>query len=432
MPSLPPIKIENIIAPIKGDNPSGEYLRFIGAKGPYAKIKEACREDDGKRVVVETKPKKADWPAVVKIASDALVKETKDLEIAGFLALGLVHCYGFPGLRAGLEVLAQFHEKFWDTVYPLIEMDDLELRSGPLEGLTKKLTPAIKMIPFIEVPGQQGLTLIDSKRQEFQEIVGSLRLEEIENALAEVAECQQQLQQLEKIVDQRYLEMAILVKKEKTFDPPSLIPLRESIEDCLRLLTGIIEGKGGSLPTGTSESLIPTESGPAPGGASFAPSLGPKNREEAIQQLLGVAEFFRRNEPLSPIAFLVQRAARWGQLSFDQWLEEMIKKDYVLKEVKDLLGIRDGEINPLTGSKAEGEKVFLETMVPSARGIALQHLADIGNYFRAVEPQSPIAYLLNRAVKWGKMSLDEWLQEVVRDGDQLREVKTILGIPGKE
>ena len=44
---------------------------------------------------------------------------------------------GFGGLATGLEGLGGLLQTFWETVYPLPEDDDLELRSGPLEFIGK-------------------------------------------------------------------------------------------------------------------------------------------------------------------------------------------------------------------------------------------------------------------------------------------------------
>ena len=62
-------------------------------------------------------------------------------------------------------------------------------------------------------------------------------------------------------------------------------------------------------------------------------------RAEALKQLQHVADFFRRTEPHSPVSYLVQRAARWGQMPLEEWLQEVIKNADVLGEVKETLGL---------------------------------------------------------------------------------------------
>ena len=72
--------------------------------------------------------------------------------------------------------------------------------------------------------------------------------------------------------------------------------------------------------------------------------LEPVDRADALRRLQAVAAYFRKAEPHSPIAFLIDRAIRWGNLSLDQWLMEVVKDTAVLGTVRETLGL-----NPDTG-----------------------------------------------------------------------------------
>lgn len=65
---------------------------------------------------------------------------------------------------------------------------------------------------------------------------------------------------------------------------------------------------------------------------------------------------------------------------------------------------------------------------PRSREEAFQRLAVIAAYLRRVEPQHPVTYLLERAVKWTRMPLDEWLGEVINNPDVLNSLRETLGI----
>src|SRR5512143_109315 len=97
------IDLEKILAPIPGDNPAGEDLRY----GPiYDDIKEARRADDdlplGKW---ERERKKAEWDKVISLSVAALGDKTKDLQIAAWLMEALTITEGFAGVAVGLKVL---------------------------------------------------------------------------------------------------------------------------------------------------------------------------------------------------------------------------------------------------------------------------------------------------------------------------------------
>lgn len=76
---------------------------------------------------------------------------------------------------------------------------------------------------------------------------------------------------------------------------------------------------------------------------------------------------------------------------------------------------------PLPGDKSQ-------TLTPSSRADALHRLEIIAAYLNQTEPLSPIACLIQRAVRWGKMPLDQWLREVIRNESVLEELQDILGL----
>jgi len=76
---------EDLLNPIPGDNPSGVYLYYAPI---YDKIKEARRQEDdtGPSGVWARERKTADWNQVIKLAGEALATQSKDLQLACWLA----------------------------------------------------------------------------------------------------------------------------------------------------------------------------------------------------------------------------------------------------------------------------------------------------------------------------------------------------------
>jgi type VI secretion system protein ImpA len=58
----------------------------------------------------------------------------------------------------------------------------------------------------------------------------------------------------------------------------------------------------------------------------------------------------------------------------------------------------------------------------------LRELIRIADYFRRTEPQSPLAYTLDDAVRRGRMSWPELLAELVTDDSTRNAMLTSLGI----
>ena len=109
--------IDPILAPIPGDNPSGENLRYTSV---YDDIKEARRADDLlDQGDWQHEVKTADWNAVFTLAATALTTRTKDLQIAAWLMEALTVTKGFEGVSQGLDIIIQLMDRFATTDSPL-------------------------------------------------------------------------------------------------------------------------------------------------------------------------------------------------------------------------------------------------------------------------------------------------------------------------
>ncbi|MCW3479778.1 hypothetical protein OL229_09405 [Neisseriaceae bacterium JH1-16] len=80
--------------------------------------------------------------------------------------------------------------------------------------------------------------------------------------------------------------------------------------------------------------------------ASASIAHGPiANRADAVRMLGEVARYFRANGPHSPVALLAERAARWAQMSLEEWLQHVIKDDSTLRQLQELLDVKgDGAL----------------------------------------------------------------------------------------
>ena len=59
---------------------------------------------------------------------------------------------------------------------------------------------------------------------------------------------------------------------------------------------------------------------------------------------------------------------------------------------------------------------------------AFRHLKEISDFFRKTEPHSPISYALEKAVKWGDMSLSELMRELIPDSSSLNYYSSLTGV----
>jgi type VI secretion system protein ImpA len=83
---------------------------------------------------------------------------------------------------------------------------------------------------------------------------------------------------------------------------------------------------------------------------------------------------------------------------------------------------------PGNGVKPPQEDVVRGDNATWNRQEALNRLTEIADSFRQNEPHSPVSYLVQRAIKWGQMPLDTWLQDVIKDGGALENLRETLGL----
>src|SRR5579862_7059711 len=104
-----------LLLPIPGENPSGVNLYSTPL---FAEVREARRQDDtGPQGLWEHDVKMADYDAVIRLTTEALSKQTKDLFLACWLTEALLSKQGFGGLNDGLVLMRQLLEQFWETIY---------------------------------------------------------------------------------------------------------------------------------------------------------------------------------------------------------------------------------------------------------------------------------------------------------------------------
>lgn len=148
---------EDILKPIAGDNPSGENLRYAPV---YTQIREAVREDDDvSQGVWQTERKVADWPKVVKLCTDALIKQSKDLQLAAWLTEAETNREGFAGFLGGVGLISAMIDQFWETLHPELEDGDAEMRAVPLLYVSSKLEMPLRRTPL----SSTGLTWLQYK-----------------------------------------------------------------------------------------------------------------------------------------------------------------------------------------------------------------------------------------------------------------------------
>jgi type VI secretion system protein ImpA len=59
----------------------------------------------------------------------------------------------------------------------------------------------------------------------------------------------------------------------------------------------------------------------------------------------------------------------------------------------------------------KAREVFPSSENIETRIEAMKQLNRVADFFQRMDPDSPMSYLLRRAVRWGEMPLEQWLGE---------------------
>ncbi|WP_313166842.1 type VI secretion system protein TssA [Massilia oculi] len=321
------LDIDALLAPIAPDNPCGADLAFSPEVDEIARARLADDPSLEQGAWV-TALKEADWKLVGKRCTGLLQTRSKDLQLAVWLAEANAKTGGMRGLAEGLGLVAALCERYWEGLHPQADEDGFERRIGNLSWLAGRIAPLVKTMPLAE-NGVLTLQAWEVARAKGPEAVAELETARarskgdfVQALLADCEGCLAALQELERVVD-----------AQLGADGPGYSVGRAALRDVVDLIKPA--AMAGAAPTEAA----------AAGGTVTALALPVRvdgqvaHRDQALAQLRQVAEFFRRTEPHSPVAYLAEKAARWGEQPLHAWLRSVIKDDASLARLEDLLGI---------------------------------------------------------------------------------------------
>lgn len=358
----PVIDIEALLQPISEEKPSGESLQYSGL---YDEIREARRSDDLlAQGQWQHEPKLADYRKVISLAIPALTSETKDLQISVWLAESLTKENGFTGLRDSLVLLRRLQEEFWETLHPEIDEGDMEARANAIEWMEQQTAVALKTLPITGGEGFNYLNWEESKNFDIPDNIDALEYAEQERVRAlktqaeeekrktgamwraakgitnrafcedlnlALEECWNEAQALDRTIEEKYDRNQM----------PGLRNLKKALEDVRGVVKTMLEEKRLEEPDAIDEEATETIEN-ADGTVqvrTVAVATGAiSNRQDALKRLGDVAEYFRKNEPHSPVSYLVQRAVKWGNMPLENWLLDVIKDEAVIFQLRQTLG----------------------------------------------------------------------------------------------
>jgi type VI secretion system protein ImpA len=364
----PVIDLDLLLQPISDENPAGESLRYSGI---YDEIAEARRADDGlNQGDWKTEQKLADYPKVIELGVNALASQSKDLQIAVWLTEAVSRRHGFAGFRDSLRLLSGIQERFWDTLHPEIDEGDMEARANAISWLDVQIPLALRGTPITIVSNYNFNDWEDSTKYDYPENIDSLPMEqqaplkelkaqaEKENRVNAMMWAKEKtltkrdtVERVNFVLDEIWAALADLNRViEEKFDRnqmPGLSNVRNTLDAIHTRVKLLLEEKRLEEPDPIEEFEEESASAVGEGSEDGAPRSGGmggaiNNRKDALRRLGEIAAFFQKTEPHSPVSYLVQRAVKWGNMGLETWLQEVIKDQSVLYQLRETLGVSEG------------------------------------------------------------------------------------------
>ena len=367
-----------LVAPIPGEAPAGQDLRED--KSPeslYFRLRDTRREAsaaeraaDAPRDDSEPKPVDAgpvspilQWRIVRELAIEALTVRSKDLEIAAWLTEALLRDAGLSGLTAGFRVLAELAESFWDDLFPQPDEEGIATRVAPvaaLNGVGREgtLIQPLRKIVLYERP-QDGSPLYfwhyelsaeiassgnAEQRQERYEARGLPPFEAIANEAPLVQARLAELRREVAAAAEAWQKLGRVFDERAGADGPPTSGIRDVLEK-IRFAADRLAAPDQSVAEADTAAAGASAPSTSPeereGAAAGAPATaGLASREEALRALAQIADYFRRTEPNSPLAYTLQEAVRRGRMTWPELLSEIVPDATVRSAILSSLGIR--------------------------------------------------------------------------------------------
>lgn len=338
MASAPLLDFAALAAPLPGAKPAGTSIPLV-----LRQKLEAARKDfevNPENPALAPVAKIPDWALIQRLATEALTRTSKDLEIAFRLCEALVKLHGFAGLRDGLHLLRELATHCWDRLHPMPdEGEGMEVRGERFYWITEtdkgaRFPHSVRAIPLVQVKGQKLSYQDVLLGMQGQGPVPAEDLESAEPASPDVAgdltQCFEELDQLERLLDEKCAP-----------NPPSFTGLHQALDECQGFMSRVTRRESAAAETPGANGAVSSA-----GGAEAGKPLVVASREEAYRQLSRIADVLEQLEPHSPIPDLLRRAIELGKMPFRQLIQELVREPGLLSEVRREFGLKTPESAP--------------------------------------------------------------------------------------
>ncbi|WP_447840905.1 type VI secretion system protein TssA [Enterobacter bugandensis] len=346
---------DDLLVPISEEQPAGRNIEY---EQIYEDIRQARESDPDYLPQGEwaTELRKADWSKVVRLSCQVLKQDSKDLQVACWLVEGRAQQNGLNGLLQGGEFLTVFIQRYWQHGWPELDEDGAVFRHSILNRLDRQVAQWLQAYPLTGDPvstldhwqkvliqehqstmkaGREHTDSAgDSDNDYSMETFNRWALTLSPQKIAAQSERLTQLLEMLNALEARYADINPQADSYAMGQTRGVIT--EMQDFMKRLFDRAAPAYDDVMNLNVLESREETLSVEGELFAGRTQKQG-MSRDLAISQMLTIAHFFRQSEPSSPVPFLMERAARWANMTLTEWLEEMLEDESNMRDINKVL-----------------------------------------------------------------------------------------------
>jgi len=343
----------SLSGPIHSESPTGEDLEYDAAFQQMQRLGEGTREQQyGDTIVAAKSP---DWTDLLPLTQQ-LSERTRDLRVGVLLVESLTHRTGLEGAAEGLRFLASWVADLWDDLFPALDQSDGHdpfMRLNSLARLCQadrlpmliRRSLMIERPPHVKIHCEDLLFAIDSSESTGPRSMTTMEIEagfdatgadELQHLFDQVQSIVSSLQEIGRILEEKAGEM--LWNAEALLGPLQSIRLhlKHHLQKRFQVRDAVLDEMQNQSDSDGPSSPIQNDSGLF----SMMPdrrTFRVESREQAFAAIEAVTEYFARNEPSSPVPFLLKRARRIAEQNFMEILRELAPG--ALQECRQITGV---------------------------------------------------------------------------------------------
>ena len=335
---------QELLQPIAADAPCGDnlddtaLLASIEASRLFGRVRPFDAPPDQ-----DDRWKPPDWDEFRTLTLDALAR-SRDLRVLVNLGVALLRTDGIPAFLQTLPVAAHWLDSYWADTFPRLEDGDAMLRRNAINCFADSMAvlDGLRRLPLVSSRQHGIISLRDIDIATGQQAPrdGEPRPEEAQINAAFISLPLEELTAFQENVSAALSALRQIDVAMGTQAGPDAVPALDQLTVAVGRIDRVLRAQLSArvAPDGDAAASVDSASG-GPSGTVAVGSI--RSRDDAIRALDAVAEYFRRNEPSSPIPLFVGRAKRLVAKSFLEVLADVVPD--AVPQVRAVGGIPEGE-----------------------------------------------------------------------------------------